>query len=228
MAIKALLIGSIGVLCETSNMQRHAYNAAFKETGLDWTWEAKAFTRLVQAHPDSVARIEAHARTTGQRIDASAVAERKSRIFRQMLARAPVRLRPGLADSLIAARKLGLRLAFTSSEDIAEIEALLDATTPRVAMADFAYVGHSDTAQAQKPAPDVYLAALARLGLGASEVLAVEDTPDGAQGAIAAGVACVGFPNIAQIGQTFPCPTVDVLSPSRIGLVAEDGFPLSA
>ncbi len=36
---KAILLGSIGVVAETSDIQRRAYNTAFKEAGLDWVWE---------------------------------------------------------------------------------------------------------------------------------------------------------------------------------------------
>ena len=36
--MKALLFGSIGVIAETSELQRQAYNMAFAEHGLDWYW----------------------------------------------------------------------------------------------------------------------------------------------------------------------------------------------
>ena len=35
---KAILFGSIGTLVETSELQRTAFNQAFSEAGLDWTW----------------------------------------------------------------------------------------------------------------------------------------------------------------------------------------------
>ena len=35
---KALLFGSIGVLTETSELQRKAYNEAFKLNNLEYTW----------------------------------------------------------------------------------------------------------------------------------------------------------------------------------------------
>ncbi len=226
----ALFIGSIGVLCETSNMQRHAYNTAFKEIGLDWLWEAKAYTRLVQADADPISRIEAYARSKGDRVDPDAVETRKSRIFRQMLEKAPVRLRPGLADTLIAVRRLGLSCALTTSDDVAEIEALVDAATPRLSLSDFAFIGHRDMAHDPKPAPDIYTRALRRLSLDKDNVLAVEDTPEGAEAARLAGIDCVSFPNAAQLGRDFGAVlgTVDVMSPSRIGLGQGEGFSMSA
>lgn len=46
-----------------------------------------------------------------------------------------------------------------------------------------------------KPAPDVYLLALQRLGLPASQCLAVEDTQHGVMAATAAGLRCLAVPN---------------------------------
>ena len=36
--MRALLLGSIGVLAETSELQRRAYNTAFVAHGVDWHW----------------------------------------------------------------------------------------------------------------------------------------------------------------------------------------------
>ena len=36
--MKSILFGSIGVLVESSEIQRKAFNEAFKEFGLDWYW----------------------------------------------------------------------------------------------------------------------------------------------------------------------------------------------
>ena len=48
---------------------------------------------------------------------------------------------------------------------------------------------------AHKPAPDVYLLALARLGLPAGQAVAVEDTLRGVTAAQAAGLRCIAIPN---------------------------------
>jgi len=46
-----------------------------------------------------------------------------------------------------------------------------------------------------KPRPDLYLEALDRLGLGADEAIAFEDSPNGLRAAKAAGLYCVAVPN---------------------------------
>lgn len=45
--IKALLFGSIGVLAETSEIQRQAYNQALTEAGLGWQWDAATYRDLL-------------------------------------------------------------------------------------------------------------------------------------------------------------------------------------
>ena len=43
--MKALLLGSIGVLAETSELQRRAYNTAFVAHGVDWHWNIATYCR---------------------------------------------------------------------------------------------------------------------------------------------------------------------------------------
>jgi beta-phosphoglucomutase-like phosphatase (HAD superfamily) len=49
--------------------------------------------------------------------------------------------------------------------------------------------------QRGKPDPDLYLAALAGLGVGADEAIAFEDSPNGVLAATRAGLRCVIVPN---------------------------------
>ena len=44
-----------------------------------------------------------------------------------------------------------------------------------------------------KPAPDVYLAAAAACGAAPRDCVVIEDSPSGAQAALAAGIPCLGF-----------------------------------
>ena len=46
-----------------------------------------------------------------------------------------------------------------------------------------------------KPAPDVYLTAARRLGIDPRDCLALEDSPNGARAAVAAGMTCYAVPD---------------------------------
>ena len=45
--MKVLLLGSIGVLAETSELPRQAYNKAFHKHGLDWYWSVANYCYLL-------------------------------------------------------------------------------------------------------------------------------------------------------------------------------------
>ncbi len=51
--------------------------------------------------------------------------------------------------------------------------------------------------QRGKPAPDVYLLAAERLGVPPEQCLALEDSPNGARAAVAAGMTCFAVPDAA-------------------------------
>lgn len=228
MTVKALFLGAIGVLCETSELQRAAFNEAFREAGLDWTWSAEAYTRMLR-DPGGAARIAAHAEARGDTVDAAALHTRKSEIFQGMMRSVPLRLRPGVADTLIAARTLGLPLGFVTTTDITNVEAILDASDLNLGLSDFRFVGHRDMVSRPKPAPEIYDKALAALAIDPSDALAIEDSPESAAAALSAGIPTVAFPGAAHAGRDFGAvrDTLEVLSPSRLGL-APDGVRLSA
>ena len=46
--VKALFLGSIGTLAETSEIQRNAYNQAFEEHGIDWYWNIANYCDLLK------------------------------------------------------------------------------------------------------------------------------------------------------------------------------------
>lgn len=52
-----------------------------------------------------------------------------------------------------------------------------------------------DDVEYSKPAPDCYLLALHRLGLEATECIAIEDTEHGVNAAAGAGIPCIAIPN---------------------------------
>lgn len=53
----------------------------------------------------------------------------------------------------------------------------------------------ADEVPRAKTAPDVYLLALRKLGVGADRAIAVEDSPHGVHAALAAGMRCIAIPN---------------------------------
>lgn len=57
-SLSALLFGSISTIADTSERQRHAFNEAFAEHGLDWQWDRDEYLKV--GYP-SLPRIQFHA-----------------------------------------------------------------------------------------------------------------------------------------------------------------------
>jgi HAD superfamily hydrolase (TIGR01509 family) len=102
-------------------------------------------------------------------------------------------LRPGIADYLAAARERGLKRAIVSSSSRRWIDMHLERLEEAVGW-DAICTADGDPVRA-KPAPTLYLEALAALDVAAAEAVAFEDSPNGVLAAKAAGIFCVAVPN---------------------------------
>jgi beta-phosphoglucomutase-like phosphatase (HAD superfamily) len=68
----------------------------------------------------------------------------------------------------------------------------------------FDFLSCADLPARPKPDPCVYLKALEMLEVPASKAIAIEDSPNGAMAALAAGIYCIGVPNSITATLTFP------------------------
>jgi HAD superfamily hydrolase (TIGR01509 family) len=102
-------------------------------------------------------------------------------------------LLPGVSDYLEQARARGIATAIVSSSSRGWIDAQL-ARLGRSEDFDVIVTGDHDRERG-KPRPTLYLEALDRLGAGAGEAVAFEDSPNGISAAKAAGIFCVAVPN---------------------------------
>lgn len=61
----------------------------------------------------------------------------------------------------------------------------------------------ADSVEKGKPAPDIYLYAAEKMGVNPSDCLALEDSPNGAMSAVAAGVTCYVVPDTHSTPEQF-------------------------
>ncbi len=109
-------------------------------------------------------------------------------------------LMPGVEEVITACRDLGLALAIASGARSNEVANTLEVHN---FTGMFKTVACSQDVPHPKPAPDVYLLALDRLGLTAEECVAVEDSYSGLQSAKAAGLRCIVVPNAYSVSHDF-------------------------
>lgn len=197
----AVLFGSISTIADTSELQREAFNEAFRTHGLPWRWERAEYLGLLE-QSGGEDRIAAYAAREQEAVDAAAVHRTKSEAFRRLLA-AGVRPRPGVAELVAEARGGGLKVGLVTTTSRENVTALIDALGPAVRAADFEVTVSAEDVERPKPDAAAYAFALERLGEAPEDCVAVEDNLDGVAAAQAAGLACVAFPNANTAGHDF-------------------------
>ena len=108
-----------------------------------------------------------------------------------MVAEGALPARPGVARLIGEALDAGWTLAVASTSAEPSVRAVLDHVAGPDDAARFAVVLAGDVVPRKKPAPDIYELALERLGVGAGEALVVEDSRNGLEAAVGAGLRCL-------------------------------------
>src|SRR5690606_10190629 len=172
MRLTALIVDVDGTLAETEELHRAAFNAAFAAAGLGWHWSVADYARLLTTTggKERIARFRDEVGAPA--IDIPALHADKTARYAAGVAAGGVRLRPGIAELMAMARAGGLRLAVATTTSRPNVEALTLSAFGRGAAAVFDVLACGDEVAAKKPAPDVYILALERLGLAPEQALA--------------------------------------------------------
>jgi HAD superfamily hydrolase (TIGR01509 family) len=187
MGIDALVFDFDGLLMDTETASLRVWQYLWRWHGL----ELDLATFFAPHGGDVVAdRYAALAAAVGP--DYDQVASHAARIAYRDELHATLELADGIGVWLDEARDLGLRLAVASSSPRDWIENHLS----RIGYLDrFELLACGDEVSSAKPAPDVYLLALSRLGVAADRAVAFEDTVHGVAAAKGAGLWCVAIPH---------------------------------
>lgn len=217
----AILFGSISTLADTSELQRRAFNEAFAAHDLGWTWSREEYASML-GNNGGASRVADYASSHDQEVDAAAVHSTKSKIFRTLLATENVQLRPGVLETVDAAREHGSKVGLVTTTSAENVAALLDSLAELTAES-FDIVVDSSQVSDVKPDPASYLFALDSLGERAEHSVAIEDNTGGVASASAAAITCVAFPNSNTVGGDFSSAVdvVDHLDANRLREWAE-------
>jgi HAD superfamily hydrolase (TIGR01509 family) len=208
---QALIFDVDGTLADTErDGHRPAFNAAFADCGLDWFWDETLYGKLLDI-TGGKERIhhyaERYAPETAARPDFDALVKTlhlaKTAHYVDLVGAGRLSLRPGIARLISEARQAGIRLAIATTTSPDNVTALLEATLGPGAASWFEVIGAGDVVPAKKPAPDIYTWVLARLALPASACLAIEDSENGLQAALSAGLHCLVTANEYTRSQDF-------------------------
>ena len=203
-ALKALIFDVDGTLADTESAHMAAFNQAFAELGLDWVWTDDMYLELlhVSGGKERILHYWQQRDPAILQADAPALQAQINRMhalktvaYEQAVNRGAVRLRPGVLNLIDEARQAGLQLAIATTTSPANIAALLRHAMGADWRLNFSAIGDAGTAPIKKPHPQVYLQVLDALKLPAAQCLALEDSSNGLQAAMAAGIATIITPN---------------------------------
>ncbi|MCX5015642.1 HAD family phosphatase [Streptomyces sp. NBC_00555] len=133
-------------------------------------------------------------RAVGGGDPAAIAAELTERFFRRVEAGAP--MRPGAQRLLTALEAEGVPFALVSASPRVVVDSVVGGSLAHV---PFAFTVSADDTERTKPHPDPYRAAAGRLGLETGACVAVEDSPDGAASAEAAGCGVLVVPSLLPV-----------------------------
>lgn len=226
---KALIFDVDGTLAETEDAHLRAFNLTFEAAGLDWRWSREDYRRLLTT-TGGKERMARHAVERGENPAAYPIAAlhaAKTKRFTALVEGGGLQPRPGIRELIASARRAGIRLAVattTSPENVAALSlALFGEPMERL----FEVVAAGDAVKAKKPAPDVYLLALEKLGLPAADCVAFEDSRNGVLAAKGAGLRVVLAQSLFTEGE--PTENPDLLAKDFAEIADLDalraGFP---
>jgi HAD superfamily hydrolase (TIGR01509 family) len=210
----ALVLDCDGVLADTERYGHLvAFNQTFEEFGLPVRWTPEEYQRklLIGGGKERMASLltpgfaaQAHLppEPIAQQAAVAIWHRRKTEIYTGLVASGAVPPRPGIARIVAGAHAAGWPLAVASTSAETSVRATLDrAVGPEQAQGIAVFAG--DVVAHKKPAPDIYLLALDRLGVTADRVVVVEDSRNGLMSATGAGATCVITVNDFTAGEDF-------------------------
>ncbi len=226
--LRALLFDVDGTLADTEELHRLAFNEAFAEFGLDWFWDRLRYRELL-AVAGGRARMRAWAasrtpdRTEDPGFEAllGEVHRVKTRRYGELAASRGLPLRPGVARLIEEAAASGLALGIVTTTTAANVDVLLAPHFGQQWRERFATIVTGADVAATKPAPHLYVEALARLRLRPGAALAFEDSANGIRSARAADIDVIATPTWYSNAEPLP-PTLATLP--HLG---DPDFPLS-
>jgi HAD superfamily hydrolase (TIGR01509 family) len=201
--MSALIFDCDGVLADTERYGHlPSFNQTFREFGLSLEWSEDEYGRKLQIAggkermaseltPEFIQSNRLPADSEALAAEVGKWHKRKTALYTEMAAAGKLPPRPGIARIIRDAQDAGWKMAVASTSAEPSVRAILESAAGPERAARFDVVLAGDIVAHKKPAPDIYLLALERLGVDPAEVLVIEDSRNGLEAAHAAGLRCV-------------------------------------
>ena len=185
--IRAIVFDFDGLILDTEEPVYRSWLEVYREHGEELPfdrWVEIVGSTTIGFHPQHHLE-ERLGRSLTQEVLDRRVGRRTELILAQSLL-------PGVVQHIESAKAMGLKLGVASSSTRDWVRGHLE----RLGILEsFDCIRCRDDVTNAKPEPDLYISAIACLGVLASETIAIEDSPNGVLAAKRAGLRCVAIPN---------------------------------
>jgi HAD superfamily hydrolase (TIGR01509 family) len=190
--VLAAVFDNDGLLLDTEEAWTRAEVRLFAGHGSTFTMDHKR-DLIGSSHTVAATKLEAMLGLPGQGV---ALRDELVVLVHEEALAEPILPRPGAVELLDALGAAGVPIGLASNS----LRSFVDLVLASAGVADrFQVVVSGDEVARPKPAPDLYLAACAGLGVDPADAVALEDSPTGVAAARAAGMRVVGVPYLAGI-----------------------------
>ena len=172
--MQAIFFGSIGTMVETSEIQRKAFNMAFKEFGLNWYWNIGNYINMIQK-PGGIPRIKEYSKFKLKDNEVKKIYNLKIKYFRKYSINS-VKPREGVLDIIKYANRNKIKLGFITTTSKETIKIIKDSLTKYINFNDFDLITYEKDCIKKKPYPDIYNFAINKLKVEKNNSITIEDT----------------------------------------------------
>lgn len=189
--IKALIFDMDGTITLTEELHHRAYATIFKDFGITFTQEEEARRFAGSGSKNIFETVFKENNVACDEALMKKCIDRKRALYTKLVQETEVTLVPGIREFLKKSEELGLkRIIATGNSDLNAVRFILE----RASLLHFfpQIVSISEVPHG-KPAPDVFLEAAHRLAAQPSECVVFEDSLNGVEAAVSAGIMCIAL-----------------------------------
>ena len=190
--MKSILFGSIGSLVECSEIQRKAFNVAFKEFGIDWYWNVANYIKMLEK-PGGLNRLIEFSKNKLNLDDAKQIHLLKIKHFK-LLSKKNLKPRDGVLEVIEYASINNIKIGFITTTTKDTLDLVINNLSKQVDFSKFDLITHDELVSKRKPDPEIYKFALKKLDVMHSNSLAIENTLENCHSAMNANIQTLLYP----------------------------------